>query len=53
MKEILEGNCNPLDRLEGGLKDENDDIKDENHFHDAGTVENAVRGGLENWLCVV
>ena len=31
---ILEGNYNPLDILESGHEDENDDIEDENSFHD-------------------
>ena len=31
---ILEGNYNPLDILESGQEDENDDIEDENSFHD-------------------
>ena len=31
---IVEGNYNPLDILESGHGDENDDIEDENSFHD-------------------
>ena len=31
---IVEGNYNPLDILESGHEDENDDTEDENSFHD-------------------
>ena len=39
---ILEGNQDPLGIWEGGLKDENNDIEDENSFHDAGPIEYAA-----------
>ena len=48
--EIPKGDHDPLDMLEGGLKDNSDDRFDENPFHDAGPVNNAVRGRLEEQL---
>ena len=51
---ILEGNQDPLGIWEGGLKDENNDIEDENSFHDAGPIEYAAWGKLEDLLgCAV
>jgi hypothetical protein len=38
-----------LEHTGGSLKDENQ-IKDENSFHDAGFVEHVARDTLEDWL---
>ena len=39
---------------ERGLEDENDDVEDENFFHDDGLVGHVAQGGLEDQLvCVV
>ncbi|GKV06964.1 hypothetical protein SLEP1_g18782 [Rubroshorea leprosula] len=40
----------PADTLEGSLEAETVDGRDENPFHEAGTTNQAVRGGLEEWL---
>ena len=45
-----EGNLNPLDMPKCGLKNDFDEVKDENLFHDAGIVYNAVGGRLEDRL---
>ncbi|GKV24671.1 hypothetical protein SLEP1_g34255 [Rubroshorea leprosula] len=48
--EMLEGDHNLADTLEGSLEDESVDGRDDNPFHDAGTTNQVARGGLEEWL---
>ena len=45
--EILEGDHNPFDFLEGGLEDVSDEGEPKNPFHNAGPANFVVRGELE------
>ncbi|GKV51080.1 hypothetical protein SLEP1_g57758 [Rubroshorea leprosula] len=48
--EMPEGDHNPADKPESSLEDESVDGRDDNPFHEAGTANQAVRGGLEERL---